>query len=208
MSAPSRLNLSCGFTLIRTMRSPFAPFAFCSPSPLIRYSPVSMPGGMSKLKVLVPFCLPDPLHLEHGLSIIFPCPLHVLQGCTVTKVENPLLREVLTCPCPLHTVHVRAVVPGVAPVPLQSPHGFSLGSSISSCLPVSTSSSAISVSYTRSAPRWPPYPKSNPPKPNPPPPLPKRFWNIDSNPDPKMSSKFTRDPWKMSSVLYLLSTPA
>ena len=146
MSAPSLLNFSCGFTLILTTRSPFTPFGTDSPSPLIVYSPVSTPGGISKERCFIPFCFPIPLHLLQGLSIILPWPLQVLHGWTVTNVEKPVLLDDLTWPWPLQTVQVRIDVPGAQPEPLQFSQSTSFLISISSFFPLRTSSNATDVS--------------------------------------------------------------
>src|SRR3990167_4441909 len=111
----------------------------------------------------------------------------------VTKVENPILRDIRVWPLPLQVEQVVFDVPGLHPDPLQTSQSTSLGTSISIFLPCKTSSSVIDVSYSKSAPFCLP----KPPKP---PPLP----NISL----KISLKSPLAPWKISSVLYLPSTPA
>src|SRR3989338_3577541 len=125
----------------------------------------------------------------------------------VTKVENPILRDIRIWPLPLQVEQVVFDVPVLHPDPLQTPQSTSLGTSISIFLPCKTSSSVIDVSYSKSAPFCLP----KPPKP---PPLPKTVSKIDSNPPDlpnislKISLKSPLAPWKISSVLYLPSTPA
>src|SRR3989338_8742683 len=139
----------------------------------------------------VPLVLPVPLHVEHGFDMICPSPRHLVQGCTVTNVENPMFRVILTCPCPLHVEHVSGWVPGAQPDPLQASQSTFFLISISIRFPRKTSSRVMFVSYKIS---WP-FCLANPPNP---PERPKRFSNMESKPpEPKLektSSKLVRAP--------------
>src|SRR6476660_7534580 len=114
----------------------------------------------------VAFSFPDALQDAHVFSITCPRPLHTLQVSKVTKVENLFsLYTLLVWPWPSHVPHLLILVPGAAPVPLQTWHFSTTGTSISSLVPFTTSSRDTSRSYSISWPFLVLPPKLNP-KPN------------------------------------------
>ena len=130
-----------------------------------------------------------------------PSPPHSGHVETAMAIPNGVLCCRRTWPRPPHAPHRSGDVPGAHPVALHFGHGTPLRMVILTLLPRSTSSSVTVVRNRMSRPRrccgaWKPPPK------------------IDSNPPPrpnrslKMSEKLPRAPWKMSSVLYWLSTPS
>src|SRR6476619_392741 len=80
----------------------------------------------------VAFSFPEALQDTHGFSITCPRPLHTLHVSRVTNVENLFsLYTLLVWPWPSHVPHLLILVPGAAPVPLQTWHVSITGTSIS-----------------------------------------------------------------------------
>src|SRR5699024_3165476 len=112
---PSRVNSSCGRTLICTYKSPGGPpCSPDSPSPLRRMrSPLSTPAGTLTDSVLLVCTRPWPRHFLHGSRTTLPSPRQSGQVCWMDR--KPCCRR--TWPLPLQVGHSSTEEPGSAPEP-------------------------------------------------------------------------------------------
>ena len=100
-----------------------------------------MPAGIFTSSVFCFLMRPAPLQVVQGSGMILPLPWQCGQVCWMLK--KPWRR--CTVPLPLHVVQVLALVPGLAPLPLQVSQPSQLGTRICVSRPLAASSSVISI---------------------------------------------------------------
>ena len=103
--------------------------------------PSLMPAGIFTSSVFCFLILPAPLQAVQGSGMILPLPWQCGQACWMLK--KPW--RMCTLPAPLQVVQVLALVPGLAPLPLQVSQLSQLGTRICVSLPKAASSSVISM---------------------------------------------------------------
>ena len=203
-SLPSRSNISWGFTLIYTYRSPAGPpRSPWFPSPLKGITePVSTPAGIF-IESFLDFCsLPVPLHDVHGSSTTSPVPLQVEHIFVLANCPKGVLWTVLMLPEPWQVGQVFLLVPFLAPVPSHTWHFSIRFILISFLVPNAASSKVISNFIFKSEPALGPVlwvlvlPPPKPP--------PKKSPNISPNISPKSLNPAPPppNPWVWSNAAW------